>query len=101
VGKRLPLQVRDCDFVARVGGDEFGVILHHAGREVAERTAERIVERLGFAYEIDGAMTHVGASVGVSCSDAGSVTLRQLVAQADDALYATKRAGRGNWRLAA
>ena len=39
VGKRLPLQVRAGDIVARVGGDEFGVILRDAGRDEAERTA--------------------------------------------------------------
>ena len=101
VGRRLPRQIRDGDFVARVGGDEFGIIMHHADRALAEKTAARIVKQLGTVYEVDGAFAHIGASVGVSCSEAGDVSLRELVCRADDALYVAKRAGRSRWQLAA
>jgi diguanylate cyclase (GGDEF)-like protein/PAS domain S-box-containing protein len=101
VGRRLPRQIRDGDFVARIGGDEFGIIMHHADRALAERTAARIVKQLGTVYEVDGAFAQIGASVGVSCSEEGDVSLRELVCRADDALYAAKRAGRSRWQLAA
>ncbi|WCM26961.1 diguanylate cyclase [Sphingomonas sp. QA11] len=101
VGRRLPRQIRDGDVVARVGGDEFGIIMHHADRALAERTAARIVKQLGTVYEVDGAFAHIGASVGVSCTEDGDVSLRELVCRADEALYAAKRAGRSRWQLAA
>ena len=101
VGRRLPRQIRDGDFVARVGGDEFGIIMHHADRALAERTAARIVKQLGTVYEVDGAFAHIGASVGVSCTEDGDVSLRELVCRAAEALYAAKRAGRSRWQLSA
>lgn len=101
VGRRLPRQIRDGDVVARVGGDEFGIIMHHADRALAERTAARIVKQLGTVYEVDGTFAHIGASVGVSCTEDGDVSLRELVCRADEALYAAKRAGRSRWQLSA
>lgn len=101
VGRRLPRQIRDGDFVARVGGDEFGIIMHHADRALAEKTAARIVKQLGTVYEVGGTFAHIGASVGVSCTDDGAVSLRELVCRADEALYAAKRGGRSRWELAA
>ena len=101
VGRRLPLQIREGDFVARVGGDEFGIIMHHADRALAEKTAARIVKQLGTVYEVEGAFAHIGASVGVSCTEGGDVSLRELLCRADEALYAAKRAGRSRWQLAA
>lgn len=101
VGRRLPRQIRDGDFVARVGGDEFGIIMHRADRALAEKTAARIVKQLGTVYEVDGSFAHIGASVGVSCTEDGAVSLRELVCRADEALYAAKRGGRSRWELAA
>jgi len=101
VGRRLNGLVRADDFVARVGGDEFGVILYGAGRALTEETAARVVGHLGSVFEVDGDIASIGASVGASCSGPNGASLSQLVARADTALYAAKRAGRGTWRLAA
>jgi len=101
VGRRLPGLVRAGDFVARVGGDEFGVILYGADRALTEQTAARVVGDLSSAFEVNGDIATIGASVGASCSGVGGAPLSALVARADMALYAAKRAGRGTWRLAA
>ncbi|CAN5379567.1 hypothetical protein BH11PSE5_BH11PSE5_21520 [soil metagenome] len=100
VARRLPAQVRTGDLVARVGGDEFGILLPGANTAFATRIAERVVRALGKVYDVKGKTAQIGASVGVSCSDRGadrSIAVRL----ADTALYAAKRAGRGQWRLAA
>jgi diguanylate cyclase (GGDEF)-like protein/PAS domain S-box-containing protein len=101
VGRRLPSQVRANDYVARVGGDEFGVILFDADRALAEQVAGRIVTELGSAFQVKGSLAQIGASVGIACSGGRDVSLRDMMVQADVALYAAKRAGRGQWSLAA
>ena len=101
VGSRLSAIARTGDFVARVGGDEFGIILHDASCDMAGDTATRIVTALGRAFEVNGDPVQIGASVGASSATQPSTTLRHLMTRADDALYAAKRAGRGTWRLAA
>ena len=100
VGRRLLALVRSGDCVARVGGDEFGMILADAGCAPAEETATRVVGHLAAVFEVGGDLVHIGASVGAACSDTTCATPRGLKAKADVALYAAKRAGRGTWRLA-
>jgi diguanylate cyclase (GGDEF)-like protein/PAS domain S-box-containing protein len=100
VGRRLLPARRDGDLVARVGGDEFGMLLRHADGRTASDIAKRVVQDLGLVYHVAGHTAHVGASVGVSCSD-GSCGTGELLSAADGALYAAKRAGGGRFKLAA
>jgi diguanylate cyclase (GGDEF)-like protein/PAS domain S-box-containing protein len=98
-GRRLSRQGRSGDIVARIGGDEFGIILYEAGQPLAEKVASRIVQELGVPYQLDAAFPPVGASVGVCCAEPGA-DLNEARILADGALYAAKRAGRGQWRVA-
>ncbi|GAA0295936.1 hypothetical protein GCM10009087_02100 [Sphingomonas oligophenolica] len=100
VGRRLLGLVSRGDCVARVGGDEFSIILAGAGAELAQETAARVVGHLGAVFHVGGDLVHIGASVGAACSDPNCATPRGLKAKADAALYAAKRAGRGTWQLA-
>jgi diguanylate cyclase (GGDEF)-like protein/PAS domain S-box-containing protein len=100
VGRRLPQLLREGDVVGRVGGDEFGIILHDSNRQAGQRVAQDIVHGLGRPYEIHGKLVDVGASVGGACDTAGALGLRSLMSRADAALYLAKRAGRGTWRWA-
>lgn len=91
---RIRGQVRESDTVARVGGDEFTVILSDiARREDADVVAEKIVAAIAdpFCVTPEGAMAEVGASIGISAYPADGLDANALVRSADTAMYAEKQ----------
>jgi diguanylate cyclase (GGDEF)-like protein len=91
VANRLAEQTRGADITARTGGEEFLVVLPGAGAESAYEFAERL--RQGIAEHAPFSLT---ISAGVAAAIAPSGT--ELVAAADQALFAAKRAGRNTTR---
>ncbi|MDM0066314.1 diguanylate cyclase [Variovorax sp. J31P207] len=102
VADRLVQALRARDFVARVGGDEFTVIIGQvADAQTAARIAAKIVDALSRPYMLSGCRVDVSASVGVAFHVAGSAaTATQLMLAADEMLYQAKGAGRNDYRLA-
>lgn len=98
VARRLRRAVRDDDSVARVGGDEFVVLLPgQRDRGIVEGVARRLLNDLAQPHTLDGLpASAISASLGVAlwCQD-GPVSTRSLLMAADRALYASKDAGRG------
>jgi diguanylate cyclase (GGDEF)-like protein/PAS domain S-box-containing protein len=93
--ERIAACVRSTDSVFRYGGDEFVVVFDPSvNSPVALRIAQRIVEHLATPFIFDGGVSTIGASVGIACSTS-TATPDQLVYEADAAVYAAKRAGRG------
>jgi|GEM_PF-1622344 len=89
--------VRDSDLVARLGGEEFGILLPDTNLDEARAFAERIrlqVEQIGF--ETDSQAFHVTVSTGVASfrHQSGVETFQSLAARADMALYQAKHEGR-------
>jgi diguanylate cyclase (GGDEF)-like protein len=97
VARRLLDTVRDCDTVARMGGDEF-LILQFAAVTSSDAASlgRRIVEIIGRPYEIDGQSVVVGTSIGIALSPADGTHPMQLLKKADLALYRAEREGRGS-----
>jgi diguanylate cyclase (GGDEF)-like protein/PAS domain S-box-containing protein len=94
VARRLTDSVRDCDTVARIGGDEFVVLAEPVIRfEDALIVANRIVDALARPFTLSSGVATIGASVGVAMSQRDS-TPRTLLKQADTAVYQAKAAGR-------
>jgi diguanylate cyclase (GGDEF)-like protein len=97
VGRILREQLRAEDCAARIGGDEFVVIV--VGRsdpKTLQAIAERIIARICQPMEFEGQTCNVSASIGiVRSSDMAVPEPTQLLATADRALYAAKHAGRG------
>lgn len=102
VGRILREQLRADDCAARIGGDEFMLIV--SGRsdpETLMAIANRIIARVGVPAQFDGHDIRVSASIGIVRSvTCPTVDAAQLVAEADRALYAAKHAGRGQAVLA-
>jgi diguanylate cyclase (GGDEF)-like protein len=95
IGQRLTTAVTAADVVARVGGDEFVVLLggdDSAAR--ADETASRVARRLRYPIRLGVEQVVVGASIGVTTAVPGD-TVTSLLRRADSALYAAKLGGRG------
>jgi diguanylate cyclase (GGDEF)-like protein len=96
-------ELRETDFGARYGGDEFVLLLPHTtadeGRVLAERICARLKETV---LELSGRRVPLGASFGVAClpEDAGDASADAPVRAADAALYRAKRGGRGRVAVA-
>jgi diguanylate cyclase (GGDEF)-like protein len=90
ISKLLRDTARDSDTVARYGGEEFAVILPHSGADVAVAAAER----LRAAVESDTDEPAVTVSIGVSAFPAHGRDPDSLIAEADAALYRSKKDGR-------
>lgn len=96
VARAIRDTVRSSDTVARVGGDEFAVVLASCPKAYARLSAHAIVERVS-ALELDW-LKHrfkVGASAGSATLDAASATIDEVIAKADAACYAAKASGGG------
>lgn len=95
---RLRAAVRETDLVARVGGDEFMVLIQgNPSRKVAESLAFRIVESLQQPFQIEDMLVHVSSSVGVSMYPDHAAQKHELMIYADAAMYAAKKSGRNNY----
>lgn len=93
VAQILRSSVRPCDHIARVGGDEFVIVLvATSGIEFAEGVAERIIRRCRAPIEHGDTLLHIGASIGIASGSASRAS--QLLNDADIALYEAKGEGR-------
>lgn len=96
VAARLRAGLRAGDTAARVGGDEFVVLLDDvATEEAAMVVAERLNAALGEPYEIGTDRLIATASIGVAVGPGGLATADDVVAAADAAMYDAKRRGKG------
>lgn len=94
VAKRLTDCVREEDTVARMGGDEFTVILSSAGqRKDVGLEAQSIIDALAIPFYIAQSDTRISASIGVAFYPQDARTSVALLEAADRAMYKTKKFG--------
>lgn len=100
VGQRLAHSIRHGDTVARVGGDEFTVVLSSVtNAEEAERGARRILEKLVQPISLGDRDAQIAASIGISMFPADGQDAATLIRHADLALYQVKSRGRHGVQL--
>ena len=100
VASRISAGVRKCDTVARFGGDEFVVMLTGVNGDFinaatqTQKIGGKILDRLNQAYDLAGYDHHCSASIGITLFFGHSISLDELLKQADIALYQAKAEGR-------
>ena len=98
VARRLQLTVRDSDTLARLGGDEFVAMIELRDAEAAAvALARRVIDGLRRPVTIGGREVSLSCSVGVAVYPEHDDTGQRLLACADAAMYAAKRAGGSTW----
>jgi predicted signal transduction protein with EAL and GGDEF domain len=98
IAGRMVANVRATDVVARMGGDEFAIVLGDvADRNAIERVVDATLGSVAKPVALDGEVAFVSASVGVTLYPSDGVTIEALLKNADQALYAAKAAGRSRW----
>lgn len=101
VAARLRALTRETDTVARLGGDEFALlqVCESSPREAGCRLAQRLLDAMAAAHEINGHQVIIGASIGVASAPRDAIDVGQLLKCADLALYRAKAEGRDDYRF--
>ena len=101
VSDLIGIDIRATDVLSRLGGDEFGVILHDCNIEYALDLAERIKQNIAkYRFSWEKSLFSVGVSIGVSNIDKLATDVDKIIRQADMACYAAKENGRNQVYLA-
>jgi diguanylate cyclase (GGDEF)-like protein/PAS domain S-box-containing protein len=95
---RIKAEIRETDTVARIGGDEFVIILSSLPETViAQRIATNLVAQLATPIFIEEVKVEISASIGISLYPENGTTAEALIRSADQAMYRVKRAGKNNF----
>jgi len=95
---RIKAEIRETDTVARIGGDEFIIILSSLPEVViAERIASGLIEQIVQPIRVEKAEVVVSASIGISIYPENGTTAEELIRSADKAMYQIKRQGKNNF----
>jgi two-component system cell cycle response regulator len=95
VAQRIAQTVRTYDVVGRYGGEEFLIVLPGCDSDQTQETAERIRTAVaGSPFQVAGSEIFATVSIGGAVASPGKVSAKEILVQADAALYRAKAAGR-------
>jgi len=99
-GSRIVEEAGDGAFVGRIGGDEFMIILPGRGeRKSVTRIADKIIASFHNEFHAHGIRFPMSASAGIALYPDDGDTTEEIFKNADNAMYAAKRAGKNCWRF--
>ena len=102
VAGRMSQALRREDMVARMGGDEFTVLLCEIAQpEDATMVAQKLLEEISKPLVIGSHICHLGASIGIAIFPYNAEDTDTLLSLADDAMYAAKESGKNSWCVSA
>jgi len=92
---RLLADLRDSDLAARVGGDEFTLILPDTDADAAEIVAKKVLQHLLQPYTLNEQQFILGSSIGIAIYPDDGKNVKTLLQQADNTMYCAKKAKQG------
>ncbi|MFM7505805.1 MAG: putative bifunctional diguanylate cyclase/phosphodiesterase, partial [Rubrivivax sp.] len=99
VARRIQRCLRRGDLLARVGGDQFAIVVSPADAAFAERLAARVLAEIKKPRSVGDSQFTLTCSIGVALAPSHGRDADQLMGRAEHAMRAVKGAGRGNWRM--
>ena len=102
VAKRLQLSVRNHDTVARIGGDEFVIILDDLGQDTEaaklaiKQVGEKLLKEINLPFTLQDYEHYCTPSIGIYMYSTGSINVDEVLKRADAAMYQIKQSGRNN-----
>ncbi|HSG21352.1 MAG TPA: EAL domain-containing protein, partial [Azonexus sp.] len=99
VGKRLQSLLPESDTIARIGGDQFNIILDHSESMPIDLIAQRMIDALAEPFVLEGNRIYVGISIGIALYPADGTNAETLQSNVDAALHQAKVQGRGILRF--
>ena len=99
VGERVTSCLRQGDLLARMGGDQFALLVHGADQRAAESAAARVLDATGRGYAIDGNQFTLTCSIGIALYPDDGTDSGELIRHAETAMQRAKHSGRAAFRF--
>jgi diguanylate cyclase (GGDEF)-like protein/PAS domain S-box-containing protein len=99
VSERAKTCLRQGDLLARVGGDQFALLVHSADQRGAEAAAARVLEATGRAYAYEGSQFTLTCSIGIALFPSDGAEGSELMRHAETAMQSAKQGGRAAFRF--
>jgi len=98
VAQRLKSVIRESDTAARIGGDEFILVLPSCEqKDAAGKIARKVIDSLALPIPVNDQVASIGASIGIAFSPDDGETADVLLRNADESMYAIKQSGKNNF----
>lgn len=99
VANRLSNTVREEDLIARIGGDEFIIVIEESNKQEMIEIATRTLEKVSETYVIEDQAVNISPSIGISMYPNDGEDMESLVNNADKAMYYAKNQGKNNFQF--